>query len=559
MATKKLTLAAVNKALRERGVAEELVKGDGYFYFWGDKASNWPRTAVYVNQLNQLSLEQWLFEYEDLSGEKLVVQTTPKTEPPTELKTEQFPLLLSALTERRQRQFETAIAAINEALQAKAIPNPLFKESKEWLDRCVDDAAEKHCGTDYYHLTDGHFVSGLHSCKAEIKRARALKASGPIVDTINAFFNEVEPLVLAVDAVKPYVVKRVVKTAEQKQAEEEAAYTPPRASMTAERAVYDVLQAITEKHYAGLVDSFKGQFQRTVKLFLESGEQVRRQIHRDPWRNVAVSRATEPKRLAGHQEYALLPDADVRLQELAEQLASDSQKQFVFKNLRKLASIVERRGDFDRIEEVSGSVNLTGLTGAVRAHFKDGSSFVANNSVVWQTSVHGKPYQRFPLTFHDVVMADGTKISHPSEQKMNEIFAGGIERDPLELAQDAQGRFTEGEEGHLAAEKARWTREDAFPIDKLGDLQELKDFFTLECAKAEEEGRDYRDMVGQSMETPVVVLLRHGNPYIWDGELQVAAAAANGRSTIPAIVGVPLDELTQEKAPAPRRSDSPEP
>lgn len=60
---KRLTLKALNNALSVNGIEDELVKGDGYFYFWGKKASTWYCSSVMVFRLNDLTVEQWIAEY----------------------------------------------------------------------------------------------------------------------------------------------------------------------------------------------------------------------------------------------------------------------------------------------------------------------------------------------------------------------------------------------------------------------------------------------------------------------------------------------------------------
>lgn len=60
---KRLTLKAVNKAIAAAGIKDELVKGNGYFYFWGDKASTWYCSSVMVPRLNDLTFADWMAEY----------------------------------------------------------------------------------------------------------------------------------------------------------------------------------------------------------------------------------------------------------------------------------------------------------------------------------------------------------------------------------------------------------------------------------------------------------------------------------------------------------------
>lgn len=60
-----LTLKTVNKKIASLGINAELIKGDGYFYFWGKDVELCRSTSVMVNQLNCLSIDQWM---EELKG-----------------------------------------------------------------------------------------------------------------------------------------------------------------------------------------------------------------------------------------------------------------------------------------------------------------------------------------------------------------------------------------------------------------------------------------------------------------------------------------------------------
>lgn len=64
---KRITLKAINAALLAAGHREELVKGNGYFYFAGGSSSGWFSTCVYTNHLGDLTLSQWLIERKELS------------------------------------------------------------------------------------------------------------------------------------------------------------------------------------------------------------------------------------------------------------------------------------------------------------------------------------------------------------------------------------------------------------------------------------------------------------------------------------------------------------
>lgn len=64
---RKLTIPQVNAALAKLG-EERLRRGRGYYYFYNGEAMNWRETAVYVNSLDALTIDQWVAERNRLAG-----------------------------------------------------------------------------------------------------------------------------------------------------------------------------------------------------------------------------------------------------------------------------------------------------------------------------------------------------------------------------------------------------------------------------------------------------------------------------------------------------------
>lgn len=80
---KRVTRKIVNDALRARGRDESLRQGDGYFYFGGGEAVNWLSSSVMVRHISELTLEQWLAEFDKLlsQDEKLREQMSKERTP----------------------------------------------------------------------------------------------------------------------------------------------------------------------------------------------------------------------------------------------------------------------------------------------------------------------------------------------------------------------------------------------------------------------------------------------------------------------------------------------
>lgn len=67
--SKRLTIASINAAIKAKGGNEILYKGNGYFYFWEGDAPDWHSSSVMVYRLNDLTLEQWVNEWERMRDE----------------------------------------------------------------------------------------------------------------------------------------------------------------------------------------------------------------------------------------------------------------------------------------------------------------------------------------------------------------------------------------------------------------------------------------------------------------------------------------------------------
>ena len=79
----RVTRKIVNDALRARGRDESLREGDGYFYFGGGEAVNWLSSTVMVKRISDLTLDQWLQEFDELREreDKLRAQMPEKRKP----------------------------------------------------------------------------------------------------------------------------------------------------------------------------------------------------------------------------------------------------------------------------------------------------------------------------------------------------------------------------------------------------------------------------------------------------------------------------------------------
>ena len=117
----------------------------------------------------------------------------------------------------------------------------------------------------------------------------------------------------------------------------------------------------------------------------------------------------------GHYVYSLKKDYVSIVDKMAKQSAKDAVESFVLKMKMKLSVIVGSRGIG---VDVSGNSNRN----TISFEFEDKSRFTVQNSIVLSYSVYGKPFYRYPTTFHNVILPNGDKLRNPSEAKIKKEF-----------------------------------------------------------------------------------------------------------------------------------------
>lgn len=125
------------------------------------------------------------------------------------------------------------------------------------------------------------------------------------------------------------------------------------------------------------------------------------------------------------KQYKLVDNYIEVSQTIAKKIASEIVNNFVSKNTSKLSYILYHKNNLQDVQ--INNINLSSGTVEcdVECKFQDGSEFLANTSVVRSHSKYGLPFYRYPTIFSNIIMPDGSTLSQPSEQRMDELFALG--------------------------------------------------------------------------------------------------------------------------------------
>lgn len=367
-----------------------------------------------------------------------------------------LPIVTSSLSDNQpskrwpseRQSFLITLEAVEKANKAGVIGNPAYQDAKRTINRAIERAryqiAERHVNAGKYRdlptAVYGFWTQfnspQLHTVAGYLKKAADTRLDHPLVSDLLALLREVAPLGEMFANLKTQVVKRLTKSIDERP----PGYHPPPVSNEAQRQVVALLETITQESYEVLRAALAAAYARWLEDYLEhaylAGEHgqilppndyyMKRRVPRFMELEIVGLVVATTARVGQTQVFVRKPDWQAILLAKATEVADTIRYDFVHKNFRKIASIVEAKGNFARGRVLSHSVNLAGLTGRLHFDFADGSSFVAQNAVVHVRNHYGTQFARFPLTFHDVKLPGGAPMKLPSEQRMNTLFIGRV-------------------------------------------------------------------------------------------------------------------------------------
>ncbi len=205
----------------------------------------------------------------------------------------------------------------------------------------------------------------------------------------------------------------------------DAPYVPPLSAPESVMRVYNKLKEVTaeirDEQKAGLIIRYTKDLAAYVERLNDpTTSKETLSLYRQQIGVLSRRAVTEEKTLSENWE--------TEVEKYADQQVEIMQNRFVRKNTGKLSSIVEAKGNLKAIENLRVSVNYGLIVGEMLFIFEDGSQFSVSNSIErsYATSRFGgyTEFYRFPTRFHDIVLADGTKVGSPSEERVNTIFCG---------------------------------------------------------------------------------------------------------------------------------------
>lgn len=345
-----------------------------------------------------------------------------------------------------------AIAEMDAALAQGATVKATFDRIKEPLERSVERAWKVVVDlilnvdrADWNDALQDVYYGGAptaHTIGTVQKRVAKLISSDheQVANAADAFLAEIGPVFTRLTTLKGMIVKRETKA---QTAAREAAYKPAPVASSVETAIRARLTEIAEGARASIERHYADYDRRMLAVYLAGdlayapkGCVAGTTFYKTPHaffvsdrakslRNIEAATTVESLLVRADRDVAptVRSDAEAMIMKKAQKDADSVVTFFIMKNLKKLVSVIEAKGGFLSATLVNDQISGGGVEGSIAVTFADGSSFVATNSVVYVRNQQGTQFNRFPLTFHNAKLPDGSTIKNVSEKKMNEIFA----------------------------------------------------------------------------------------------------------------------------------------
>lgn len=350
-----------------------------------------------------------------------------------------FPMLSAAIPESRKGSLETLLGLFRKHLADGELIKSEFNELK-YINRRIEEAVSKLISEPYFnsgkweslpdhvqHDLDRTNVA-LHTIPGKLKKAEKLQATGdhPVLQTYIKLMKELMPLHTAQKELKPMIVAK--KAADVKKATDKVVRQDMLMSHEDVKKVRKVLVDITQKLRDETLASNYNYLLSVVKRHMDQYDPADPKTSnygrnaRNPFVRSIMNKALEP---AKHREPEKLKDDwKDAIKEEAKKMTDEVLDQFVNKQTAKLAEILVKKDSLKTIEMKNAHAGTGVVQGLLTLTFDDDSSFNVNNKLVWSISKLGKQFYRFPTTFHNVVMADGKKLTgKASENRMKDEFA----------------------------------------------------------------------------------------------------------------------------------------
>lgn len=322
---------------------------------------------------------------------------------------------------RRKSEYLKAIDAFERGIANKHIWNADFKDLYSYgLSRGLEEVWDKL--PDHY---SEHFDYSLFAINSIGKLCRLAKGN-PISTETKEFLANVETIPAMIKELKTYIEKGRKVSAEQKEANTKAAK-----DWSAAVSHDDLKKVIAtlEKLVADIRTKYENQF---ADMWYKEIEDIAKKVpelyekRRFNWtdgiRNGNTLQLVYRTFDMNARPPALKSDWKARVKKMADDAVNEILSGFIHKQKKKLAAIVSKKNNLKDIQIVYNRLTNYNLDNEIALEFEDGAKFSVYSKTIWKMSPRGLMFTQYPTRFANVINSDGSKMSAPTEEKMNTSF-----------------------------------------------------------------------------------------------------------------------------------------
>ena len=353
--------------------------------------------------------------------------------------TERLMKLAAEAEYSRMKQLEAIVPKIDNALRNGEVISTAFEDIKYELNVFVERCFEKLVAKPYFHGGQGKtpdevyrdigYVDNVQELKFYAKK---LSKASPVAKAFEGYavmvkFNEdFSPIVGLMQWLKDHKVSAAARKKEAADAKKEESDTWMK-KYVGHKDVKKVIKLLTDLTKEKRDEIFENEHKFLTRLanqivaYLEENPEVRRSKAYDHFAKNPMLEFLFSRMVDSYMK--LNNDWEDFIKKMAQEAADQIIDGFIYKNTGKIAFIIYKKNNMKSVKLENVRIGQGKVESDLHFEFADSSRFTATSSVVGAVSKFGKWFYRYPTTFHNVVLPDGKKLSSPSEQKMEEVFA----------------------------------------------------------------------------------------------------------------------------------------
>jgi hypothetical protein len=335
---------------------------------------------------------------------------------------EKAKLVANYLDGRSKERYLTAINSFADGYKAKAVYNAAFTDNYSYgfsrgLESAYDKMHEKY-RNDIKGITSREDEMDLWGINPQsIAKVNRICAKYPdLPKELLAFVDSVKDMPGAIKELKTYIIK-----GKPPKPVDPNTFVKPMAPYESKKLAMKFLQEA--------VDSFKKEYEQSVRKYtMESYNRIKDLTDPADFKKMAVP----DQGLAGvvfmrdgyriDSPFKLKPEPEKIIERLIQDTVTEVIDHFVGKNTDKLALIFAKKAEIKEHKILKTRIRNGMLENDMSFAFTDGSSFVITSQVIYKYTQAGKPFVQYPTRFTNVIMADGSRMTGVSEEKMISIF-----------------------------------------------------------------------------------------------------------------------------------------